>query len=121
VSLDRASIWRDEFAPHTKPVALTSSNDSPGYKKEVDREESGRDRSTMSPEFKKLLVENLRDSESIILISAGEGKANAGHVLLEFLKEKESKIASSVLEVLHADVNKLTENELLALGRGKFE
>jgi hypothetical protein len=120
ISLDRALIWRESLEPKTAPEKVMASEDNPDYKKEKDRKESGRDRSEMSDEFCESLVPYFDQAESIFLISAGTGKANAGALFLDYLSKKHKALANRVLEVAKADVNKLTDNELLEIGRLRF-
>jgi hypothetical protein len=120
ISLDRALIWRESLEPKTAPEKVVASEDNPDYKKEKDRKESGRDRSEMSDEFCESLVPYFAQAEKIFLISAGTGKANAGEVFLDYLSKKHKAVADRVLEVAKADVNKLTDNELLEIGRLRF-
>lgn len=120
ISLDRALIWRESLEPKTAPEKVMAAEDNPEYKKEKDRKESGRDRSEMSDDFCEALVPYFAQAERIFLISAGTGKANAGEVFLDFLSKKHKAIADRVLEVAKADVNKLTDNELLEIGRLRF-
>jgi hypothetical protein len=120
ISLDRALIWRESLEPKTAPEKVMASEDNPDYKKEKDRKESGRDRSEMSDEFCESLVPYFDQAESIFLISAGTGKANAGALFLDYLSKKHKTLANRVLEVAKADVNKLTDNELLEIGRLRF-
>ena len=121
VSLDRALIWKDALEPSSAPKKLDTSGTNPDYKKEHDRNESGRDRSFMNPNFLKNLVEQLQDSEKFILISSGSGKANAAEVVMSYIEEESSSTADNLIEIIKADVNNLSNDELLKLGRERWE
>lgn len=121
VSLDRALIWKDSLEPSSAPKKLDASGTNPDYKKEHDRKESGRDRSTMNSNFLKDLVEQLQDSEKFILISSGSGKANAAEVVMSYIEEESSSTADNLIEIIKADVNNLSNDALLKLGRERWE
>jgi hypothetical protein len=121
LSLDRAIIWRHGVAPHTPPEKLHAEQDNPDYKKQHDRKESGRDRSSMEETFLAEIASYLKDAKQFYLVSSGNGKANAASHFLSYLERKEPAMASRILGNDVADVNKLTENELLELGRIRWE
>jgi hypothetical protein len=120
IALDRALIWRNGLEPKTEPERVKAFEDNAEYRKERDREVGGRDRSTMDDDFCAELVPYFATAETIIFISAGTGKSNAGQSFLDFLNKKHPNVAAKVVEVASADVNKLSENELLALGRERW-
>ncbi len=121
VSLDRALIWNDTFEPSTAPKKLEASGNNPDYKKEHDRNESGRDRSSMNSNFLKELAEQVQHSEKYILISSGSGKANAAEVLMSHLEKESPSTANNLIESIKADVSNLSNDELLKLGRERWE
>jgi DNA polymerase IIIc chi subunit len=75
----------------------------------------------MNSNFLKKLIEQLRDSERFILISSGSGKSNAAEVLMSHLEQENSSVALNLIEIIKADVGNLSDNELLALGRERWE
>jgi ABC-type dipeptide/oligopeptide/nickel transport system ATPase component len=75
----------------------------------------------MNSNFLKDLVEQLQDSEKFILISSGSGKANAAEVVMRYIEEESSSIADNLIEIIKADVNNLSNDELLKLGRERWE
>jgi hypothetical protein len=121
IALDRALFWRGDFEPKTPAEKISAPEDNPDYKKERDRKESGRDRTSMHPEFAAEIAKVIGPGSKFVLISAGSGKANAGEVFLEYSREKNPQVADGLIELLSADVNKLTENELLELGRVRID
>ncbi len=121
VSLDHALIWEGSLEPETAPRKLEISRDNPDFKKGHDRNESGRDRSTMDAAFLQILLENLKDAEKFILVSSGTGKSNASEVFLDYLKEKSPITVNSLVEILKLDVSNLSENELLHAGRERWK
>ena len=121
IALDRALIWRNGVEPKTEPESVKAFEDNSEYRKEREREMSGRERSTMDDDFLQDLVPYFEGVEKFILISAGTGKSNAGEAFIEFLNKKHPTIVKNLIEIISADVNKLSENELLKLGRERWE
>lgn len=121
IALDRAMIWRNGIDPKTQAEHLSAFKDNAEYRDEREERASGRDRSVMDDDFLNDLVPYFSGAEHIILISAGTGKSNAGEAFVAFLEKKQPDTAKKIIELLSADVNKLTENELLKLGRERWE
>ena len=121
IALDRAAIWRKGIEPKTEPEHVSAFKDNAEYRDEREERASGRDRSVMDDGFLNDLVTYFSDAEHIILISAGSGKSNAGETFMDYLDKKHPSIAQNLIELLSADVNKLTENELLKMGRERWE
>jgi len=55
------------------------------------------------------------------LISSGSGKANAAEVVMSYIEEESSSTADNLIEIIKADVNNLSNDELLKLGRERWE
>jgi hypothetical protein len=121
VSLNHALIWKGQLEPGSKPLRLDSAEDNPDFLKEHDGRIAGRERSIFDNKFAEKISQDLMGASHIFLVSAGSGKSNTAHQLLEYLKEKHPKVAAVVLELGTADVNGLTENQLLELGRNRKE
>ena len=121
IALDRALIWRNGVEPKAEPESVKAFEDNSEYRKEREREMSGRERSAMDDDFLQDLVPYFQGAEKFILISAGTGKSNAGEAFIEFLNKKHPEMIKNLIEIISADVNKLSENELLKLGRERWE
>ena len=121
IALDRAMIWRSGIEPKTDPETVRAFEDNAEYRKERDREMGGRDRSVMDDDFLKELVPYFEGAEHFILISAGTGKSNAGQAFLDFLSDKHPHLVKKLVDLVTADVNGSSENELLKIGRERWE
>lgn len=119
VALDHALVWRDGLEPGTKPIRLEASVDNPQYRKEHKSRVGDRDRSLMSPLLAERLCQEFEGASHIYLLSAGSGKANSANQLLEFIRERHPHMAEKVLATGSADVNALSDNQLLELGRDR--
>lgn len=120
-NLSQALIWKGSLQPGSDPLRLHVSEDNPEYRKEHKGRSGGRDNSKLDQKFAAKISRELIDASHIYLLCAGSGKANTAHQLLEYLKENHAKIAEKVLEIGIDDVNSLSENQLLELGRKRME
>lgn len=119
VSLDHALIWKDSLDSGTKPMRIEASEDNPQYRKQHNSNVGHRDRSTMNSEFAERLFNELKDAGYIYLVSAGTGKANSANQFVDYLEEKHPELAHNILGTGTADVNSLSNNQLLELGRDR--
>ena len=119
LTLDHALIWRDGLEPGAKPIRLDASKDNPQYRKQHNAFKGDRDRSTMDQAFAEIIAHELGNASHIYLLSAGDGKSNSAQQLLDFMKEKHPELAAKVLGTGSADVNALSDNQLLELGRDR--
>lgn len=119
IALDHALIWKEELEPGSKPIRLNAPEENPQFRKQHNAFKGHRDRSTMDPRFAEQIVNELRSASHIYLLSAGSGKSNSAHQLLDYLKEKHPDMAKKVLATGSADVNALSDNQLLELGRDR--
>ena len=119
VALDHALIWRDGLEPRSKPIRLDAKTDNLQYVKERNSRNGDRDRSLMDHVFAEKIASELQGGSHIYLLSAGSGKSNSAQQLLEYIKEKHPQMAEKVLATGSADVNSLSDNQLLELGRDR--
>ena len=117
ITLDRALIWKHSLEPGTFPELVEASDDNPQYLKQHNSFSGHRDRSTINPSFAQKLAVEFKDAEHIYLVGAGSGKANSVNQFVDFLKAKHPNIAERVFDTAIADVNSLSNNQLLELGR----
>lgn len=121
VTLDHALIWKGSFESGATPVKVKASADNPQYTKEHESRVGDRDKSVMDHGFAEHVIAELQGASHVYLVSAGSGKANAAHQLVDIIKAKHHGLADKVLEPGTADVNSLSENQLLELGRNRLE
>lgn len=117
VALDHALVWKDGLEPGSKPIRLEASQNNPQYAKEHHARVGHRDRSTLDYVFAEKIVSEFLGASHIYILSAGSGKSNAAIQLSDFITEKHPQMAEKVLATGSADVNALSENQLLELGR----
>jgi hypothetical protein len=119
IAMDHALVWKDGLEPGAKPDRIDASSDNPDYKKQHDAGVGHRDRSEMDPKFAEMVAKELSNSMHIYLVSAGSGKANSAHQLVDYLDAKHPDIAHKILGTGTADVNALSNDQLLELGRDR--
>lgn len=119
LAMDHALVWKDGLEPGAKPDRIEASMDNPQYKKQHDAHNGHRDASEMDPKFAENLANELENSMHIYLVSAGTGKANSAHQFVDYLKVKHPEMIHKILGTGTADVNSLTDAQLLELGRDR--
>ena len=63
------------------------------------------------------LTEALAPAEVIILLGHGSGKANASHHLVSYMEHHRRDVAAKVLADVRADIDDLTDEQVLRLGQ----
>jgi len=121
ISLDKALVWRNGLEPGTHPESVKAFESTSEYRKEHDMREGNRDKAELDHDYLNDLVSHLTGAEHLILISSGTGKANAGQAVADHLANKHADLAKKIIEVITVDVKALTENELLKVGRERWE
>ena len=119
MTLDHALIWKDGLEPGMEPDRIDASKDEPQYKKQHDAHNGHRDASEMNPKFAENLAQELENSMHIYLVSAGSGKANSAHQFVDYLKANHPDMVHKILGTGTADVNSLSNDQLLELGRDR--
>jgi len=71
--------------------------------------------------FFDVIAEAVKPASEILLISHGEGKANAALRFIQFMERNNPEIAKKIIGATDADLSALTENQLLSLARDWFE
>lgn len=64
-----------------------------------------------------LLTEALAPAAGIILLGHGKGKANASHHLAAYIEKHRRDIAAHIIGEVRADIDDLTDEQLLRLGQ----
>ena len=85
---------------------------NPGGAFEVDRPETN--------EYLKTLARALAPAEKILLLGHGGGKANFSHLLESYLEKHHRDIATKVVANVRADIDDISDVELLRLGETYF-
>jgi hypothetical protein len=64
-----------------------------------------------------LLTEALVPAAGVILLGHGKGKANASHHLVAYMEKHRRDVAERILADVRADIDDLTDQQLLRLGQ----
>jgi len=73
-----------------------------------------------SDAYWKLLAQELRPATSVLLLSHGKGKANASHHFVAYIEKHDTELARKILADVRADIDDLTDDQLLRLGQHYF-
>ena len=77
----------------------------------------GHDIDEYMPDYLESISEALKSAGEVLLITHGKGKGSAVPALTDYLKTKHPLLAEKVSDVLDVDITRMTEPQLLALGR----
>lgn len=81
----------------------------------------GHDIDKYMPDYLEAISRALEPAREILLLVHGKGKGNAVPVLTDYFEKKHPKLAKKVVDVLDVDITRMTEPQLLALGREWWE
>lgn len=71
-------------------------------------------------EYFRKIARALEPAADILLIGHGKGKANASHFFEAFLEKHRQDVAAKIVANIRADVDDLTDAQLLRLGQNYF-
>lgn len=74
-------------------------------------------REAEDPSFYVRIAEAVRPAGRIVVVSNGHGHSNAGHHLIDYLRQQHKDIFQKVSPLIDADLSAATPPQLLALGR----
>lgn len=77
----------------------------------------GHDIDEYMPDYLESISEALKSAGEVLLVTHGKGKGSAVPALTNYLEKKHPLIAEKISDVLDVDITRLTEPQLLALGR----
>ena len=71
--------------------------------------------------FFESITKAIRPASEVLVMGHGNGKSNSAHNFVNFLKDKHKDVASKIVAELDLDIDRLSENEVLAQARKWFE
>jgi len=74
-----------------------------------------------NPEYWREITDALRPAAAILLLGHGNGKANASHQWVAYVEKHERDVAAKIVADVRADIDDLTDAEVLARARHYFD
>lgn len=120
VSITRreARVWLTGMEKGTRPERIMPPNEmSRHHHVREAQHHHGHGTDQDSPVFYDSVADAVADASEIILVGHGSGKADVMWNLTRYLERKHPDIARKVVGAIDADLEALTENQILALVR----
>jgi hypothetical protein len=121
VDFHSARIFATDAPAHSAPERVDAS-DPRGYYANVYHRAGNPDGTyeADSDAYWRELDHHLDSAAAIVLLGHGTGKANAAHHLIAWMTHHDSQTASKVLAILRADIDDLTDEQVLRLGQQAY-
>ena len=119
---DEACIWATGLEKGTHPEKIYAP-DEKGLHHHVKQMQhrGGHGTDPVEKGFFDILGKNLEGASEILLLGHGEGKANAMLRFTQYMERHNPVVARKVIGAVDADLNALTENQILAKARDWFD
>lgn len=119
---DEARIWATGLAKGTHPERVFAP-DEKGLHHHVRQMQhrGGHESDPAEKGYFDLLASDLASASEILLLGHGEGKANAMLRFTQYVERHNPKVAEKVIGAIDADLNALTENQILSKARDWFD
>lgn len=73
------------------------------------------------PAYWRLLADHLSGAGAIVLLGHGKGRANASHAFVAWVEKNDSSLAEVLVADVRCDVDHLTDEQFVAVGRYYFD
>ena len=119
---DDARIWATGLEKGTHPEKIFAP-DEKGLHHHVKQMQhrSGHGTDPVEKGFFDVLAKNLESASEILLLGHGVGKANAMFRFTQYMERHNPLVAKKVIGAVDADLNSLSENQILAKARDWFD
>lgn len=122
ITRDEARVWLTGVESGIKPErVLAPSEKSRHHHVREAQHHHGHDTDHQSPAYYESIADAVQHSDEIVLIGHGKGKADAMLQLTQYLERKRPDVATKVVAAIDADLESLSENQILALVRDWFD
>ena len=115
-----ARVWATGIAPGSMPERIFAPTSHNGHHFKSDPKISGRGDSHGVPAYFEEVAVAVRRASEILLIGHGKGKANSMLDFTQFLEKRHPDLAKKVVASVDANLEAVTEPEILAMARKWF-
>lgn len=118
VDFHRTRIYALDSADHSRPESVVAEDPRKRYHN-VYHHDGNVDGTYLddSDAYWSTLTQALAPADAIILLGHGKGKANASSHLAAYMEKHRRDIASKIIADVRADIDDLTDEQLLRLGQ----
>ena len=118
VDFHATRIYAIDAAPESAPERI-GAFDPKGFRHNVYHRDGNPDGTyeNDNPVYWRTIGHALQRAEAVLLLGHGKGKANASHHLASYIEKHRRDIAARILGEIRADIDDLTDEQLLRLGQ----
>ncbi|MBC7463472.1 MAG: hypothetical protein H7227_04325 [Actinobacteria bacterium] len=117
MSRNEARVWNSGTEPNSQVLVFHPPHENAEYRKEREMHEGGRFSEHFDKDYFESIVGALTGADQILFVGHGKGKANWMLLLIQYLEGKHPALASKVVDSVEADIENLTDGQVLALAR----
>jgi hypothetical protein len=121
INQEEALVWKTGVAPRTKPESISAPEEGEHRHRRMGDHQMGHDKGQSDPIFFEAVTNSIKGAGEILLIGHGKGKASTMLRLVQYWERKHPELAHKVVDALDTDLERLSENEILALARDWFD
>jgi hypothetical protein len=121
IDFHRTRLYPTNATPGQSPELVTDV-DPQGHAREISHK-AGNPHGTYeagNPDYWREITEALRPAGAILVLSHGNGKANASHQWVAYIEEHAKDVAAKVVADVRADIDDLTNEQVLLLAQHYF-
>ena len=121
IDFHRTRLYATDASPGNRPEQVTDV-DPEGHAREISHRAGNPDGTyeAGNPDYWREITEALAPSGAILLLGHGKGKANASHQWVAYAEKHATEVAAKVVADVRADIDTLTNEEVLRLGQRYF-
>lgn len=122
ITRDEAKLWATGLEKATKPEKIKALDDK-GRHHHVKQAQHHKGHGVDADEkiFFESITKAISPASEVLVLGHGSGKSNAAHNFVNFLKDKHKDVATKIVAELDLDIDRLSENEVLAQARNWFD
>lgn len=117
ISRDEARVWNAGIDPESPSLEFHRPHENAEYRKTREMRDGGRFEDRVDPEYFESIVHAVAGAEQILLVGHGKGKSSWMLLLVQYLERKHPALAAKVVDAVDADLENLTDGQVLALAR----
>jgi hypothetical protein len=122
LSQDEARIWATGLEKGARPETVYAPSDANSHHHVRQMQHRGGHSSDPAEKgFFDVLGKEISEAREILLLGHGEGKANAMLRFVQYMERHNPIVAKRIVGAIDADLNAMTENQILSRSRDWFD
>ncbi len=117
ISRDHTRVWNSGIEPNSQVMKLNPSHEGAEHRKAREAHDGGRFDERINQQYFESIVSAISDAGQILLVGHGKGKSSWMLQLVQFLERKHPELGRKVVDAVEADLENLSDGEVLALAR----